>query len=328
MWACALHSASSVRHEVNVSLVERALQKIQANDRAKRPVPAASVVVGEVVARSERRPAPVSKPTPPINPNRVVRVDRDALRASGLLPPVDQERMLADQYRAIKRPLIHAAFESQEPREGPPPQLIMIASALPGDGKTFTGVNLALSMARETDHAVVLVDGDVIKPHLSKLFGIDREPGLLDVLADPTIDVRSVILPTDIPGLSLVPAGTASETATEMLASARMGEVMAQLAAWDRSGIVLFDSLPVLLTSEARVLSALMGQVVMVIKAGGTPQQAVADAIEALGPDKKMWLVLNQAETSGPLGYYYGSQYGYRGYADASAAAPRAPDSA
>lgn len=312
-----------------MSLVERALQKIQASDRAKRAAaPSANVVVGEVVARTELRPAPTPKPAPPINPNRVVKVDRDALRSSGLMPPVEQERMLADQYRAIKRPLIRAAFESPQPIEGPPPQLIMIASALPGDGKTFTGVNLAMSMAREADHAVVLVDGDVIKPHLSKLFGIDREPGLLDVLADPKLDIRSVMLPTDIPGLSLVPAGTASETATEMLASARMGEVMKQLVAWDPGGIVLFDSLPILLTSEARALSALMGQIVMVIKAGGTPQQAVSDAIEALGPDKKTWLVLNQAETSGPLGYYYGSQYGYRSYADASAEAASAPDSA
>ena len=313
-----------------MSLVERALQKIQASDRAKRAAAPAPppVVVGEVVARSDLRPAPAPKPAPPINPNRVVKVDREALRASGLLPPVDHERMLADQYRAIKRPLLRAAFESQEQREGPPPQLIMIASALPGDGKTFTGVNLAMSMARETDHSVLLVDGDVVKPHLSKLFGIDREPGLLDVLADEKMDIRSVILPTDIPGLSLVPAGTASETATEMLASARMSEVLQQLVSWNPSGIVLFDSLPILLTSEARVLSALMGQIVMVIKAGETPQQAVSDALEALGADKKVWLVLNQAETSGPLGYYYGSQYGYRGYADASAAAPRTPDSA
>jgi protein-tyrosine kinase len=312
-----------------VSLVERALQKIQAGDRAKRAAaPAANVVVGEVVARSELRPTPVPKPAPPINPNRVVKVDRDALRAAGLLPPIEQERALADQYRAIKRPLIRAAFETQEQREGPPPQLIMIASALPGDGKTFTGVNLAMSMARETDHSVVLVDGDVVKPHLSKLFGIEREPGLLDVLADETVDIRSVILPTDIPGLSLVPAGTASETATEMIASARMSHVMQQLVSWNPSGLVLFDSLPILLTSEARVLSTLMGQIVMVIKAGGTPQQAVADSLEALGADKKVWLVLNQVETSGPLGYYYGSQYGYHRYADTSAAASSAPDSA
>jgi protein-tyrosine kinase len=314
-----------------VSLVERALQKIQASDRAKRAAaPAPAVVVGEVVARSELRPTPAPKQAPPINPNRIVKVDRDALRSSGLLPPVEQEKMLADQYRAIKRPVIRAAFETHEKREGAAPsQLIMIASALPGDGKTFTGVNLAMSMAREQDHSVVLVDGDVIKPHLSKLFGIDREPGLLDVLADETLDIRSVILPTDIPGLSLVPAGTPSESATEMIASARMSHVMQQLVAWNPSGIVLFDSLPILITSEARVLSALMGQIVMVVKAGGTPQQAVADSLEALGKDKKVWLVLNQAETSGPLGYYYGSQYGYRGYADTSAGAtPRAPDSA
>src|SRR4030095_5833680 len=99
-----------------------------------------------------------------------------------------------------------------------------------------------------------------------------RGPVLPDVPADETLDVRSVILPTDIPGLSLVPAGTASDTATEMIASARMSDVLQQLVSWNPSGIVLFDSLPILLTSEARALSALMGQIVMVIKAGGTPQ--------------------------------------------------------
>jgi predicted homoserine dehydrogenase-like protein len=97
---------------------------------------------------------------------------------------------------------------------------------------------------------------------------------------------------------------------------------------WNPSGLVLFDSLPILITSEARALASLMGQIVMVIKAGGTPQQAVADSLEAIGKDKKVWLVLNQAETSGPLGYYYGSQYGYRGYADPSAVASQGPDSA
>ncbi|MGH8177841.1 MAG: CpsD/CapB family tyrosine-protein kinase, partial [Steroidobacter sp.] len=196
-------------------------------------------------------------------------------------------------------------------QEGPAPQLIMIGSALPGDGKTFTGINLAFSMAREKDHSVLLVDGDVAKPHVSKLFGVDREPGLLDVLNNPGLDVRSVILPTDIPGLSLLPAGTPSETATELLASDRMAQVVDQLAQLDPGGIVLFDSLPILLTSESRVLTTLMGQIVLVVKAGTTPQQAVSDALEAIGADKKIWLVLNQAELSGPLGYYYGYRYGY-----------------
>lgn len=297
-----------------MSLVERALQKMQASDRArKQSYPLPPTRIGQVVtpAHSVMWHAE-SAPPALMNPDRVVKIDREALRASGLLPPVEQERELADQYRAIKRPLIQAAFCGEAPDGSPPPQLIMIASALPGDGKTFTGVNLAFSMAREKDHSVILVDGDVLKPHVSKLFGIDKEPGLLDALSNPDLDVRSLVLPSDIPGLSLVSSGVPSDSATELLASNRMAQVACELARINPRAVVLFDSLPILLTSESRVLTTLMGQIVLVVKAGETPQQAVADALAAIGPDKQVWLVLNQAELSGPLGYYYGYRYGYQ----------------
>lgn len=297
-----------------MSLVEKALQKMQASDRARKPTyPVPPAPVGQVVApsRGVRRAEPASPPRV-LNPEKLVKVDRDALRATGLLPQIDQEREFADQYRAIKRPLIQTAFYSEPPVGSPPPQLIMIGSALPGDGKTFTGINLAFSMAREKDHSVILVDGDVIKPHVSNLFGIDKEPGLLDALANPAIDITSLVLPTDIPGLSLLPSGVPTETATELLASDRMAQIVQQLSQINPRGIVLFDSLPILLTSEARVLTTLMGQIVLVVKAGATTQQAVTDALAAIGPDRKVWLVLNQAELSGPAGYYYGYRYGSR----------------
>ncbi len=311
-----------------MSLVEKALQKMQASDRARRPThPVPPAPVGQVVATSRgvRRAEPAAAPRV-LNPEKLVKVDRAALLASGLLPQADQEREIADQYRAIKRPLIQAAFHSEPAPGSPSPQLIMIGSALPGDGKTFTGINLAFSMAREKDHSVILVDGDVIKPHVSKLFGIDKEPGLLDALANPAVDITSLVLPTDIPGLSLLPSGVPTESATELLASDRMGDVVHQLSQINPRGIVLFDSLPILLTSESRVLTTLMGQIVLVVKAGETTQQAVTDALAAIGPDKKVWLVLNQADLSGPLGYYYGYRYGYRppGQTDGKAEEPRA----
>jgi receptor protein-tyrosine kinase len=296
-----------------VSFVEKALKKIQATGRAPQPRPAEEpVVFGRVVPESHARTLhkePVRTPKAPMRtPNKTVHVDRAGLRSSGLLPPEAQERELADQYRAIKRPLIETALNDAD---GVASQLIMTASALPGDGKTFTCINLALSMSLEKDYTVLLVDGDVAKPHISKVFGVDKEPGLLDVLADPNLDIESVILPTDVPRLSLLPAGRHSETATELLASGRMTLVAQQLAARSNRGLVLFDTPPVLLTSEARVLAALAGQVVLVVKAGVTPQQAVKDAIETIGAAKNVRLVLNQAELSGPLGYYYGYRYGY-----------------
>src|SRR5690606_34509160 len=135
-------------------------------------------------------------------------------------------------------------------------------------------------------------------------FGVHEEKGLLDVLRDETVDVESVILPTDVPGLSLLPAGSHSSTATELLASARMHEIAKRMLARDPNRIVLFDSPPLLLTSEARVLADVAGQIVLVVRAGSTPQQPVLDAIDLLGEGKPVGLVLNQCTEQG-AGYYH-----------------------
>lgn len=309
-----------------MSLVEKALKKIQAGNRPQpRPLTAEQIVVGRVVVPEPQafQPLPpLQSPQPqelrwPSRSSRIVTVDRDALRAAALMPSAEQERELADQYRGIKRPLIRAAFDEGNPLQ----QIIMLASALPGDGKTFTCINLALSMAQEKDYIVLLVDGDVAKPHVSRVFGVQQEPGLLDVLADPSLGLESVILATDIPKLSILPAGRHRDSATELLASARMRQVMQDLASLNRRGLILVDSPPILLTSEARVLSTLVGQIVMVVKANHTPQQAVKDAIEIIGPGRNPKLVLNQADLSGPMGYYYGYRYGYKQAADAQSPA-------
>jgi exopolysaccharide/PEP-CTERM locus tyrosine autokinase len=240
----------------------------------------------------------------PIRPARTVRVDRDALRQAELLPPLSQERQLAGEYRQIKRPLIANALGRGVPKlvNG---HRIMVASAMPGDGKTFTSINLALSFAMEKDLSVVLVDADVAKAHLSRTFGIQNEPGLMDLLRDEHLDVETVLLPTDVPGLSLLPAGKNSEAATEMLASARMEIIANQISARNPNRIVLFDSAPLLVTSEAMALASVVGQIVLVVRAGVTPQRAVLDAIELLGEGKSIGLVLNQTDEQVRPGYYY-----------------------
>lgn len=237
-----------------------------------------------------------------------IEINRLALRSAGLMPPEHQDRIISDQYRQIKRPLIANAMDRSDGALLRNARLIMMASALPGDGKTFTSINLALSMSLEKDITVVLVDADVAKPHVSRVFGVDQEPGLLDALMDRSIDVESLVLPTDVPGLSILPAGRRTETATELLASARMEEVVRQLGSRYPHRITLFDSPPLLLTSESRVLAEVVGQVVLVVRAGKTPQQAVLDAISYLGDDqsKSIGLVLNQSEHTAHGGSYYG----------------------
>ncbi|HKR39042.1 MAG TPA: XrtA-associated tyrosine autokinase [Paraburkholderia sp.] len=304
-----------------MSLVEQAIKKIQASaaraDAAQgkpaqqgaiqapstRPI-LASGVVGEVIDASAHRPSTVAHPVGH-RTDKIVRVNRDALRVEGLLPPEQQERAIADQYRHIKRPLIANATGRGAPRidRG---QLIMIGSAFPGEGKTFTSINLALSMALEKDLTVLLVDADVAKPHISRIFGAENEPGLLDTLRDEAAAIESFILPTDVPNLCILPAGRKSDMATELLASQRMDMIVRHLAASNPSRIALIDSPPLLLTTESRALAQSMGQVVLVVRAGFTPQQAVLDAIEFVGANKSLGIVLNQSTESAAVGHYYG----------------------
>jgi len=241
---------------------------------------------------------------------RVVVVDRDLLRKAGLLAPEVQERHIADQYRIIKRPILDLAAGNVAVRPEHA-NLAMIASALPGDGKTFTAINIALSIAVEQDTSVLLVDADVAKPHISDLFGLHDEPGLIDLLVDDSMRINEAIIRSDVPGLSLMPAGQEHELATELLASHRMANVLAELSASVPNRIIIFDSPPLLVTSESQALASRMGQIALVVCAGITPQQAVSSAIETIDNSKAINLILNQSGTSFGDVSYGDFKYGY-----------------
>ena len=261
-------------------------------------------------------------------PGRVVKVDRVALQAAGLLSPPKQERLTANQFRKIKRPVIANAVGKGSTTPVPNGHLVMLTSALPGEGKTFSSVNLAFSLAKEKDLEVLLIDADVAKPNVSNVFGIKDEPGLLDALADRSLDVESLILRTDIERLSVLSAGRCeSDTATELLASSRMEEVVARIAACHPRRIVVLDSPPLLLTNESQVLATLVGQIVLVVRAGFTPKPAVLEAVALISQDVPVGLVLNQSRTGAKGSYYgygsYGYGYGYGVYGDADKSAAK-----
>jgi protein-tyrosine kinase len=286
-----------------VSLVEQALKKL----KDSRPA-----VSSDAPQRIDS--APVAIPVRSGNPvprrnHAVLEVDRNSLRRAGLFPPESEERRMSAEYRQIKRPLIAAALGKGTPKV-PNGSVIMVASALPGDGKTFTSTNLAISMALEKDITVLLVDADLAKPHISRTFGVADRPGLLDLLRDGSIDAESLILETNISGLQLLPAGHNTESATELLASNRMEQIVANLVKRDENRIILFDSPPLLLTSESRVLAHVAGQTVLVVRAGVTRQQAVFDALACLGEGKPVGIVLNQSHAAQPGSYYAYGQYG------------------
>lgn len=298
-----------------MSLVERALKKLQESRPAAPPVAGAleTPVPATATTAAPRPPTPRGERVmTPVDTTRIVVIDREKLRGMDLLPPAKLERQISSQYQHIKRPLV-ASVLSRDPALGSASHVIMVASALPGEGKTFTSINLALSLALEKDLEVLLVDADVRKPHVSRIFDIEQEKGLIDLLVDNSLQASQVILRTDVPGLSVLPAGRSMETATELLASERMADVVAQLAAPDGRRIVLFDSPPLLLSTESRALATSAGQVVLVVRAEVTSQHAVKDAIAAIAADKPVSLILNQTGEPPSSGYY-----GYGSYGDAS----------
>ena len=238
--------------------------------------------------------------------DRTICIDIPTLRAAGLVAPQDEERQLAAEYRIIKRPLLARMTGENLLRMG---NVVVVTSALPNEGKTFTTLNLALSLALERDREVVLVDGDVAKAHLTHQFGLDGQPGLLD-LGVMGCEFDETIIKTDYPSLYVLPAGNKHAEATEILRSERVASLLASLAA-DPRRIVLIDAPPLLVTSEAGVVTSLAGQVVLVVKAAETPQETVLRAIETIAEDKPVSLVLNQADAVQVHGYGYYGRYSY-----------------
>jgi receptor protein-tyrosine kinase len=187
----------------------------------------------------------------------------------------------------------------------------MVTSALPNEGKTFTAVNLALSMANELDRTVLLVDADVARPALPEIFGLPASRGLLDVLQDRNLDIGQFLLRTNIPNLTLLPGGTQTPHATELLASDGMVQVLDEMAKRYSDRIIVFDTPPLLVTTEARALAEHMGQIVLVVKAESTLQSQVAQALAAIEACPVKLAVLNMVESRAQGAYGYGYGYGY-----------------
>lgn len=243
-------------------------------------------------------PAPVSKAA-----SRRVELDLATLKRRGFITPDAPRAQIADEFRLIKRPIIRNAFGAgTRVRNG---NLVMVTSALPGEGKTFTSINLAMSLAMEVDTTVLLVDGDVAHPTLPRVLEVPRSPGLLELLTRTDVGVADALVRTSIENLSLLPAGASQPRATELLASAQMAQLLEDLSRRYPDRIIVFDSPPLLATTEARALAVHMGQVVMVVSADSTRRDAVTKALATIESCEVVLMVLNKAAQT-DVGLYYG----------------------
>jgi exopolysaccharide/PEP-CTERM locus tyrosine autokinase len=313
-----------------MSLIEQAAKRLEQLRQAGVELPE------DAVARDQLSQIPAQKATEldtlrqtsspdPITPQNVgkdlasassvsaanrVHLDFEAMAASGLLVPSQSRNVLANEFRVIKRPLIANAMG-----KGATPvtngNLVMITSALPGEGKSFTAINLAISIAMELDNTVMLVDADVARPSVLNMLGLPPKEGLLDVVNENSLDISRVLLRTNIEKLSILPSGTPHPRATELLASDAMIRLLDDMAKRYPDRIIIFDSPPLLLTTEARALATHMGQIVVVVQSGETTQAAVREAVATIDACPLKMMVLNKATQSASDRYGYGYAYGY-----------------
>jgi protein-tyrosine kinase len=285
-----------------MSLVEQAIARLRNQQLgAKAPIPGGARSVAPPVVNQTDDSKTVS---------RLV-IDVSALRAGGYLPEVSKERQFADQYRRIKRPLIEKALSGDD--SGGEPRIIMVASAVPGDGKTFTSINLAFSMALERDISLLLIDSDVAKHHITDIFKLRDRKGLLDALTDESLDPETLIVPTTSRGFSILPAGTRMDGTAELVSSNRMRQIVTTLCARNPRRILLLDSPPLMITNEGRALVKIAGQVVLVVRAGVTPRHAVQAAIDMFDEKQAGGLILNEVKVGLTEGYYGYGAYGTPG---------------
>lgn len=237
--------------------------------------------------------------------NVMQNVDLVRLRKIGAITPDAEKSQVAEEFRIIKRPLIANAF-GQGTAKVKNGNLIMITSSLPGEGKTFCAINLAISMAMEMDRTVLLVDADVARPRIPENLGLHADLGFLDVLQDKKLNLSDVLIRTDIAKLTVLPAGRTYKRATELLASAAMTRLVEDIGNRYHDRIIIFDSPPLLATSEASVLATHMGQIVMVVEAEKTAQEAVTEALNHIQTCEVVGMLLNKTTPTPGADYYYG----------------------
>ncbi len=271
------------------------------------PEPAVQVAVA-TVAPVQAKPA--MQPQAVRTNGRTAKINRERLRGLNFIDPDGPVTGLSEEFRIVKRQLLLSArggkgFDALEHGER-----ILVCSAHPNEGKTFCAINLALSMASEKDNRVLLVDADFAKPSILSTLGIENSPGFMDALADANCDAESLIIETDVTGLSILPAGAQTNQDTEYLAASRTAEIIEQLTRNDPSRIIIFDSPPALAASPASVLALHVGQTLMVVHADVTTDSALRDALSLLSGCDHVQLLLNRAKFS-PTGRKFGNYYGY-----------------
>jgi receptor protein-tyrosine kinase len=326
-------AAERLKRNDDLSLIERAANRLSTT-KAAEPLPpedplpdqpaaiplhdAAPIKADAVPPRPEvaaveapAAPAPtMASAESAAKPSRQLNLDLGKLQIAGFVTPTGSRTRISEEFRVIKRPVLLQAFATGDDQieHG---NLMMVTSAKPGEGKTFTAINLAMSIASERDLHVLLVDADVQRPSVFQVLGLPPQKGLLDVLSDSSMTPADVLIRTNIRNLSLMAAGTPSLATTELLASHKMIALMQDLTTRYPDRIIILDAPPVLASSEPSVLALHVGQIILVVESGKTGRRAVEQALTHVSACPNISIIFNKADATSGKDEFGGYGYGY-----------------
>jgi len=213
----------------------------------------------------------------------------------------------SEEFRLVQRQILHTAF-------GPGAQpgisnLLMVTSARPGEGKSFTAVNLAGSIACLGDHHALLIDADP-KPHsLCHELGLAETRGLLDLAANPKLDPAPLMVRTPIERLSILPAGWDRERRAKLFSTTDMTRLIQNLGCRYADRLLILDAPPCLSTSDPGVLAPVVGQILFVVEAGRTQRDEVEASLDLIQACPNIALMLNKQQISSRFTFGASSSY-------------------
>jgi receptor protein-tyrosine kinase len=251
-------------------------------------------VVGKAAGQP---PQPEAAPTSPD-----VAIDMAQLERLGMIDWSSGRSRIAEEFRIVQSQLLKNAAGIPDRRAN----LAMITSAHPGEGKSFTALNIAVTIARHDERRALLVDVDGKRGSIGDVLGLSDRSGLLDLVTDPRLDPEALIVQTGMPNLALLPFGRNRKSAAELLASRKMAATVDRIATCYADRFILFDTAPCLSNSDPHRLAPLVGQTVLVIEAGTTQADDIEAAIELVRACPIVSLLLNKLQISAPhsFGYY------------------------
>ena len=278
-----------------MSTIERALKK-----QGGKPV-------------DSKLPADNIKQNKPKQNNNYIHIDIDMLAENNMVTNRTERSRINEEYRFIKRKLIINAF-GKTSHLLKNPNIILITSTVPNEGKTFTSINLAMSIALEQDKTVLLIDADVVNPSIGHELNYQSTSGLLDYLLGTVDDIGEVIYSTNIDKLKLLPAGSRHHLTHELLTSDRMEKLTTELASRYPDRVIILDSPPLLGVSETQVLASLSGLGIIVVEESKTKTASISEAIKLLDPEMAIGFILNKSNEGKRrekgYNYGYGNYYG------------------